>query len=133
MEYFKVHIDNEEFGLSMDSSMLDSYLKEIESSSREAKRLKKMIAVNEDYLSWAKGDDRYRRTVECSIADMKERLAKQEAVLEDRRSKVKVMKAVQNLVRTRMMLEEMQGRQVSVKVRQAENDCLPLFLLPLSP
>lgn len=106
MEYFKVHIDNEEFGLSMDSSMLDSYLKEIESSSKEAKRLKKMIAVNEDYLSWVKGDDSYRRTVECSIADMKERLAKQEAVLEDRRSKVKVMKAVQNLVRTRMMLEE---------------------------
>lgn len=106
MEYFKVHIDNEEFGLSMDSSMLDSYLKEIESSSKEAKRLKKMIAVNEDYLSWAKGDDRYRRTVEYSITDMRERLAKQEAVLEDRRSKVKVMKAVQNLVRTRMMLEE---------------------------
>lgn len=47
MEYFKVHIDNEEFGLSMDSSMLDSYLKEIESSSKEAKRLKKMIATGE--------------------------------------------------------------------------------------
>lgn len=106
MEYFKVHIDNVEFGLSMDSSMLDSYLKEIESSSKEAKRLKKMIAVNEDYLSWVKGDDSYRRTVEYSIADMKVRLAKQEAVLEDRRSKVKVMKAVQNLVRTRVMLEE---------------------------
>ncbi len=106
MEYLKVHIDNVEFGLSMDSSMLDSYLKEIESSSKEAKRLKKMIAVNEDYLSWVKGDDSYRRTVEYSIADMWERLAKQEAVLEDRRSKVKVMKAVQNLVRTRIMLEE---------------------------